>query len=489
MKSRASRKSGENPTSNAAAAGGARFSGRDFFVLAFGLFLGLALIKFGNPIILDSKVSAPNSFSEALSQSWPPRWSFWLLAPLFLIGVWIVISKKISWPVSRWLWVLPLIWFACQIFSATQSVDLPLTLLTLGNFGGCLGCYFLGVWLLGNEKSFRFLLIGILAAFAFCLVRATDQKLFEFPQERQALLEGERTGWTNFTAEAVQQLKADGIIIATNGMEMANPLMIQKYEKGRVFGTLVYPNALAGAVLLLFPTTLALAIAGTQRFRKTTRIAAIALALFLGLGGLFWSGSKSGWLIALALLGVWLFRLKWPAQLKWLTLGFVVVMGGVAFAVRFHNYFAAGATSVGARFDYWRAAIQNTAAHPLFGSGPGTFQRAYELLKRPESEMARLVHNDYLEQFSDSGIVGGVSYAAWIIFLLALIGRKIWKAAEPIYFATFLGLLGWFIQGLSEFSLYIPALAWTAFALAGCALALPQINSTTPNPTVNLRGR
>jgi hypothetical protein len=29
------------------------------------------------------------------------------------------------------------------------------------------------------------------------------------------------------------------------------------------------------------------------------------------------------------------------------------------------------------------------------------------------------------------------------------------------------GLLGWFIQGFGEFSLYVPALAWTAFTLLG----------------------
>ena len=31
-------------------------------------------------------------------------------------------------------------------------------------------------------------------------------------------------------------------------------------------------------------------------------------------------------------------------------------------------------------------------------------------------------------------------------------------------------LLGWFVQGLSEFSLYVPALAWMAFTLAGAVL-------------------
>jgi hypothetical protein len=43
----------------------------------------------------------------------------------------------------------------------------------------------------------------------------------------------------------------------------------------------------------------------------------------------------------------------------------------------------------------------------------------------------------------------------------------VWPSADPVSFAIFIGLLGWFMQGLGEFSLYIPALAWTAFALLG----------------------
>jgi O-antigen ligase len=115
------------------------------------------------------------------------------------------------------------------------------------------------------------------------------------------------------------------------------------------------------------------------------------------------------------------------------------------------------------------------------GTGPGTFQRPYEQLKSPEAEMARLAHNDYLEQFSDSGIVGGVFYAAWIVLSLATIGRQVWRFGEPMTFALFAGLLGWFVQGFGEFSLYIPALAWTAFTLLGCLLALAG-NQIDKNP-------
>ncbi len=125
-------------------------------------------------------------------------------------------------------------------------------------------------------------------------------------------------------------------------------------------GTLVYPNALAGVILLLLPVPLALAFNSTRQMKPPIRSAVIVMTCLLGALGLVWFGSKAGWLLALALIGVWLFRLNWPARLKWTTLATVLVVGLAVFALRFHNYFAAGATSVGARFDYWRAAVQIT---------------------------------------------------------------------------------------------------------------------------------
>ena len=493
-------------------------SARTAFALLFGLVLGLALWKFGNPVILDSRFASPASFSEAWSQAWPPRWSPWFLAPVAAFGGWLALAGKgrslgprallrsqrdvrqreplspalspsdgaresmgkpamVVYPGHFLIWLLPLAWFGWQLVSAAQTVDATLTALTLAHFGGCVACYFLGWWGIEREKSLYLLLLGVLAAFAFCLVRASDQKFFEFPQDKLTMLEGERTGWTNFSAEAVAQMKADGAIITTNGVDKANPMILQKYDKGRVSGTLIYPNGLAGAVLLLLPVTLALAVHGTRAFRTPTRCAVISLTLFLGLGSLLWSGSKSGWLIALAVLAVVAFRRPWPTRWKWAVLLLGLVLGLGAFGVRFHRYFSAGATSVGARFDYWHAAARNTLEHPVVGSGPGTFQRPYARLKRPESEMTRLAHNDFLEQFSDSGVPGGLTYLGWIGLLLATLGRRTWRDPDPLGFAVFLGLLGWFAQGFSEFGLYIPALAWTAFALAGSLLSLTHSTS------------
>lgn len=445
-------------------------SGIEFYALAFGLFLGLCLWKFGNPVILDANIPPPVSASDFLSEPWPTHWANWVFLPLALLGAVIACSKKLRWPGTKWLLLLPLFWFGWQLLSATQTVDSHLTTVALWQFFGCIACYFLGALVLGSEPMLRWLMIGVLAAFTFCLVRAIDQRLFEFPQSRQMLVEGERAGWTNLPPETVLEMKRENVIITTNGVDVANPAILTKFAKGRVNGTLVYPNALAGAVLLLFPISLMFAFNRTHRLRPVIRGGVITLTLFLGGAGFFWTGSKLGWLIAIAVGGACLFRLKWSARLKWAAVTLVLVVGLGIFAVRFHNYFAAGATSAGARLDYWRAAAQTTQTHPLFGTGPGTFQRPYARLKSPEAEMARLTHNDYLEQFSDSGIPGGLFYATWILLALLVIGRRVWNRGSPMAFTIFAGLLGWFVQGAGEFGLYIPALAWTAFTLLGCLL-------------------
>jgi hypothetical protein len=452
---------------------GEKFSGTACYALVSGLFLGLAILKFGNPVILDSKITPPVSPADFWNDPWPTHWANWIFLPLALVGAVIAFSKKLRWPATKWLWRLPLLWFGWQLFSATQTVDAKLTATTLWQFFGCAACYFLGAFLFGRERVLRWLLIGVLAAFTFCLVRAIDQRLFEFPQSRQMLIESERESWTNLPPELFLEMKRENSIITTNGVDVANPAILAKFSKGRVNGTLVYPNALAGAVLLLFPVSLVFAFNSTKRLRPVIRAIVIALALFLGGAGFFWTGSKLGWLIAIAAGGACLFRLKWPARLKWSALTIVLLVGLGIFAVRFQNYFAAGATSAGARFDYWRAAAQTTFTHPWLGTGPGTFQRPYAKLKSPDAEMARLTHNDYLEQFSDSGIAGGIFYTTWILTALATIGQRVWNFGSPMTFAIFIGLLGWFVQGIGEFGLYVPALAWTAFTLLGCLLGQP----------------
>ena len=151
-------------------------------------------------------------------------------------------------------------------------------------------------------------------------------------------------------------------------------------------------------------------------------------------------------------------------------MGGLLVLGMVGFFARYQKYFERGATSVGARLHYWSSAYQTAIANPLFGSGPGTFSISFKKIKSPETEMAQLTHNDYLEQASDSGIIGFLSYFVFIFGSLSILYRDRLISTDPFYFTIWLGVLGWALQCFFEFSLYVPALAWPAFLFLGWLL-------------------
>src|SRR5690606_7108271 len=137
-----------------------------------------------------------------------------------------------------------------------------------------------------------------------------------------------------------------------------------------------------------------------------------------------------------------------------------------AFFIRYSQYFQRGAPSVGARFDYWSAAVETAKTHPLFGTGPGTFAIPYGKIKAPESEMARLTHNDYLQQASDSGWVGFTLYGGLVFGVFWNLYRYSFSK-DWVFKLVLIGLFAWGLQSAIEFGLYIPAISWTAFLLMG----------------------
>ncbi len=448
-----------------------------------GAFLGLALLKFGNPVILDAQVGTPSDLAELWIQPWPLRWS---LPPLLALFAALLISGPVRRlatrrPVPVAAVVLPSLWLSWQFLVGQASVDPTLTHITLAHFTAVVACYLVGFRLLSRTRQWEWLLAGLGVAVAVCWLRAINQHLVEFPQDHATLLEGQQNGWTNFPPSAVDEMRHNGLILRTNGVEVANPAILEKLRRGRVYGTLVYPNALAGCVLLLLPLMLAGAMILGRQLRPAIRHLLVGMISVLGLASLFWSGSKSGWLIALAAAVVALFRLPQVRPFRRLAATGVVVLGLGIFGARFSGYFAKGATSVSARLDYWRAAVRITAEHPGLGTGPGTFQRPYARLKHPDAEMARLTHNDYLEQFCDSGVLGGGFFLAWMGASLVWLWRK--PSPDPLRWAATLGVTAWLAQNVAEFGLYVPGLSWTGFTLLGVLAGGREI-AWTPGGTV-----
>jgi O-antigen ligase len=432
------------------------------FAAAFGVFLGLSLLKFGNPPIMEKYTVAPtNVYEFVIGSPWPIAWAYWLLGLVAVIGLFVARWNGRS---PRWLLFLPLLWLLWQMLCTACSVDARLSNPTLFHFIACLACFYLGYFCLSHVERMGCFWAGVLCGFVLVLAAGLEQHFGGLEATRR---------W--FYAYVYTQAKE------------IPPEYLKKIASNRIFSTLFYPNALAGVLLLLLPPMLGLVWKVKSHFTNAALWFLAALIAVPALACLFWSGSKGGWLLMLILAVFWFFWMPFDRRCKAALIIIFLLFGGAGFAAKYAGFFKKGATSVVARFDYWRAALKISASHPLLGTGPGTFAIPYQEIKSPQAEMSRLVHNDYLEQACESGIPGFLAYTAFIVCLLSRTaparksGPEVPSPAETkqssgasgssptdwLGFSVWLGLLGWALQALFEFDLYLPALSWPAFAFMG----------------------
>jgi len=424
------------------------------FAGAVGLWLALALLKFGNPVVLHQQITVPTNLDELRINPWPISWGYALFALVFIAG-----CKYWRWrtPVPMWLTVVPLIWLGWQFVSATQTVDRALTMATLPHFVACVGAFHIGIFALARVTRLGPFWLGLVGGFMVVLIAGWKQHFGGLEETRRFFYA--LPDWKGYPLE-----------------------FLKKVSSNRIYSTLFYPNALAGVILLLLPASLSIVWHSGRQLPKALTHSCVGIIGVLGLGCLNWSGSKSGWLIALVQGSLALLRLPLRMRNKVVLLFVALSLGLGLFWIRHQDYLGRGATSMAARFDYWRAASQTFAANPILGSGPGTFMVSYKQLKRPEAEMTRLAHNDYLQQGSDSGWPGFLAYAVWLLGGIAVIHRK--SGTDLKQFCVWLGLIGMALQSFMEFGLYIPGLAWPFFLLLGWLLGVGKPRNQIDKPTV-----
>jgi len=409
------------------------------WAVALGGFLALALIKFGNPVILDHKIIAPKELLEVILLAWPVTWGYCLLVLIALASVPLWRWQR---GLPKWALALPLAWLVWQGLASIGTVNASLTRITLLHFTSCVVCFYLGLFALSRVRRPALFWTGLVAGFIVVMGDGWRQHFGGLEEARKYFYE--LPNWRDYPPE-----------------------FLKKISSHRIYATLFYPNTLASAIILLLPALLAASWAAASGNAFSWRATLVSLSTLLALGCMYWSESKAGWLIMLAMGLAVLMRLPIRKSVKGTVLAVVLAVGLAGFFTRYTGYFERGATSVGARFDYWRAAGELVKEHPWLGSGPGTFQIGYKRLKDKDAEMARLAHNDYLEQASDSGIVGGCLYFALIWGSLAFLYRNRTENLSELTFAIWLGLAGLAMHAAVEFPLYVPALSWPMFLFLG----------------------
>ncbi len=429
------------------------------FAALFGVIVAIVLTKMGNPVIFKNMETAPTNLAEIIFATWPANWYVhaFLCAVLLFVMLWVCEGnvwarlKPIPTPVKAFhgAWI---VWLAVSFLN---SISPELSGLAFPHLGITAVVLFLGCVFLREERSSQYFFRVLIFGFAFALWLGLDQHYGGLEATRKAFFES--PGWEN----APEEMK---LKIASN----------------RIFGPFVYPNALAGAILIWAPVLTLALWDWSKRWPSIVQKVVVGLFVYASAACFYWTGSKAGWLIAIVVFVVALLHLQKvnrPAKMG--IIADVLVVGLTGFAFKYRSYFEKGATSANARLVYWKAAVEIANAHPIFGAGPGTFAKTFAPIKPPEAEMARLVHNDYLEQACDSG---------WpaFIFFFGLIGSALFYSHKsvtksPFHFTAWLGALGWALQSCVEFGLYIPAISWSAFVLLGWLLG-SRIAFDTPAP-------
>lgn len=439
---------------------GARGYGLDLLLAAYiasGLVLGVAVAKWGNVVILDELVQVPRDFWEFVYSPWPLQWGYAAAALALLIcfatnarGL-VDCSTQGKYEggpgcsiFAQLLQLLPFCWLFWALISALMSPYQHLVAKVVPHLVVSVGWYAAGMWALRSldepNPGWYFWLL-ILVGMVWCIAYAFQQHFGGLDR-------------------VLQQLQSEANNVSVR------PEFIERLLKKRVFGTLFYPNSLAGVILLLGPPVGY--VVWDWSLIRWGRAAALVLEVIWTICCvlcLLWTKSKAGWLIGGGLVCLVFMYQPVFGRWRWAIVGLVAFIFLTVLFVRFSAYFHGGASSVGARLVYWRAAIDIAIEHPIFGTGPGSFKPEYDKRRPPGSEPTRLVHNDFLEQAVDSGLPAAIFYlCSWV----GILWRARPKAGQlGLRYWVWISLIAYVAHSLVEFHLYIPALAWPAFLLLG----------------------
>lgn len=469
-----------------------------------GLLLMFGLLKFGTPIILQDQIETPQGWIQWLFFPWPIQSAYIMFAILGVAAVRMLPFRAKKMP--KFLW-LPVAWLGWQFLSAFFTIDQQLTQMVLAHFLVLVGLFYIGFFLLAKNDSLKGVAGPATLGLVLALWTATEQKFGGLEATKQAIPQSPYfdTGmiWSQvypkpFLDKAIedqawlQNLRADDAFLQQTAQTLGlTPLLasqgskgsqlerdlafLEKIGKNRVFGTFGgYPNALAAAIWLLLPLGLCCVWRTTHRLQKPSRILITGLVVCWALGCVVWSGSKGGWLIGMLVACLVFLLTRVPKSFKFALVLVVMIGGSSAFAWKYQSYFEKGATSVGARFEYWKAGWQTSLDYPVLGSGPGTFMRSFSKIKPEDAEMTRLTHNDYLQQASDSGWPSAIMFLAWIGGSLWFLRPKV-IGKDLVYELVWIGLVALAFQNTIEFGLYIPALSWPFFLLLGWMLGRREL--------------
>jgi O-antigen ligase len=287
---------------------------------------------------------------------------------------------------------------------------------------------------------------------------------------------------------------AGASIDALYGLLYAQP---DPSEGSRLASSITNPNELAS--ILVASLVLSFGLVAALKDQPLARLAALGAGL-LALSGIFLTGSRGGLVsLTVALAAFLIVGARWRGRL-------VIVIATVVIAgIGFFNFVASPeirshVSTVGSgtgRLDLWTVGWRIVEQHPIEGVGAGNFPVAsvHYLLQPGALERSdyivgtpKVVHNTYLQLWSELGIVGLLLFLCIAVFCLAAALRAAASFArqgdprmEIIARATFVALAG--LLAASFFgSRLTNKEAWLLLGLSAALLAIARSREGHPSP-------
>lgn len=435
-----------------------RFSRWVVFCLAALAFL--APLKFGTPVNLQSLVTPPEDFWDwAVHGSWPNQ-----IGMLFAIGalVWLVLDSERMAARVDLLFFLPLLFLATQLPAALTTIAPQTTADTLISFAVNVLIFYAAAWYVRDGAAAERVFCGLGLAVLIIMVKTLVQYFGELQATRE---------------------------YAATYLDPASvpPDFLERLKSNRAYAWFAgYPNALAGFFVLAFAPTLAWIWVRGRSWAVSVKWLTLMLAGGVMVFCLTLTGSRGGIVAfaAMIMAGLFCLVLRGSQRTRWVVVGLLAVAAVFVMAQR-GGLISLRTDSVTARGDYWRGAIAIARDFPWLGTGPGTFGSIYPKYKIAMTEEAQLVHNNFLQMWSDSGIGAFLVFALlWLVALRDAFALARQRVGDAAAIAICAALAGWTVHSLVDFDLYVPGLAMPAFLLLGTLQGLKDVPEAQ---TVRLR--
>ncbi len=415
----------------------------------------IAPLKFGTPVVTQAIMFVPQNLFDWVLESWPNQ-----IAALFIFGalLWLVLDRTRLEARTDLLFVLPLIFLATQAIPTLHSINSQVSLDTLLHFACCVLVFYTAAWYVRDGASAAWIFGGLAMATMLVCVAALRQYFGGLEETRQ------------FASVYLDPTKVpkDFLLRMTSNRPFA------------WFGG--YPNALAGFLVIAMVPTLVWTWVRARGWNPVVKW--VALLLFGGLMVfcLVLSGSRGGFLAFGVMIVTTLFCLIPQGRRRAFTIATALVLLALLLFIGLRaGLITKGLSSFESRLDYWRGAVAIARDHTWLGTGPGTFGSIYPKYKTAQSEEAQLVHNTYLQMWSDSGALGFIVFAAlWAAAIKDSFRLTSQRRGDAAAIAVCAALTGAAVHSLIDFDLYVPGIAIPTFLLMGTLQGLKELPAIRP---------